>query len=206
MTPGAANAGNQRKNNKILSMVNRRKFLKNFSVAGTALAVPAVITKAAASAPVLHDLASLTLKGKVNNKGRGIPGVAVTDGINVTVTDTTGAYELKSNNTADHVYISIPAGYAFPNERGIAQFYKPITEKKGVFTADFNLEKLEVDDNKHHFVVWADTQMISEKDAAQLKSEAAPDLRDLVKTYPAGSLFHGIGCGDLVWDRFELFE
>jgi len=184
--------------------MQRRNFLKNFGLAGTAVVVPATITKAVAATGKI-DTANLTLKGKVGSNGKGIAGVAVTDGINVTVTDNAGNYELQSNNTAEFVYITVPAGYAIPNEKGIAKFYVPVTQK-GLFKADFNLEKLKTDDSKHNFIVWADPQIRSEKDAEVLKSRSAPDLRDLVKSYATGTLFHGIGCGDLVWDRFELFD
>ena len=47
--------------------------------------------------------------------------------------------------------------------------------------------------------------MISKKDCEQLKAESVPDLQALVKSYPANTLFHGIGCADLVWDKFDLF-
>lgn len=187
--------------------MERRDFLKNFSLAGTALALPNALLKAAPEAVINRKhIGNITLKGKVHNNGNAMAGVAVSDGINITVTNKKGMYELLSNHTCDYVFISVPAGYAFPHEKGIAKFYKSIQATGGMYNADFNLEKLEVDDTKHNFVVWADTQMISEADAAQLKATAAPDLNQLVKSYPSGSLFHGIGCGDLVWDKFELFE
>lgn len=187
--------------------MQRRNFLKNVGLAGAVLTLPSALTGATPIQKELRrDIANLVLKGRVHSNGNGIAGVAVTDGINVVTTDKKGNYELLSNNAAELVYISIPSGYAFSNEKGIARFYMPISQKNGVFKADFNLEKLEVDDTKHHFVVWADTQMISETDAVLLKTQSAPDLRDLVQSYPKGSLFHGIGCGDLVWDRFDLFD
>ncbi|MEI6946411.1 calcineurin-like phosphoesterase family protein [Paraflavisolibacter sp. H34] len=189
-------------------MSDRRSFLKQLGWAGAVLTLPGAVVQAAPApgaktGPV--DLANLRLKGKVTGGGKGLAGVAVTDGWNVTTTDTKGYYELLSNNTAEFVYISLPAGYAFPHEQGVAKFYTPVTGKQGVFTADFSLEKLPVDDRKHQFVVWADPQIISEKDAAQLTAESAPDLASLVQEYPKDALFHGIGCGDLVWDHHELY-
>lgn len=188
-------------------MFNRRNFLKNFGLAGAALTVPAAMVNAAdLRKKQCVDVTNLTLKGRVHSNGKGIAGVAVTDGLNVTSTDRNGNYELLSNNSAEFVYISIPSGYAFPHEKGVAKYYNPIMQKKGIFKSDFSLEKLSVDDRKHNFVVWADPQIISEKDAEQLKTQSAPDLAELVGSYPKGTLFHGVGCGDLVWDRFELFD
>jgi hypothetical protein len=187
--------------------MERRNFLKHLGLTGAAFTVPATLVEAAEIKTAgKRDITSLILKGRVHSNGTGIAGVAITDGLNIVVTDKNGRYELLSNRAAEFVYISIPSGYTFPNEKGIARFYMPVTAKEGVFKNDFNLEKLEVDDTKHYFVVWADTQMISESDAQLLKSESAPDLRDLVQSYGKSALFHGIGCGDLVWDRFELFD
>ena len=185
----------------------RRNFLKNLGWAGAIVAAPAGLPAVVSNANVVkRDIAGLTLRGRVHTNGAGIKGVAVTDGLNTVLTNEKGNYELLSNNAAEFVYISIPSGFAFSNDKGIAKFYAPVTEKNGVFKTNFNLEKLEIDDTRHQFVVWADTQMVSEQDAELLKTQSAPDLRDLVRSYPKGSLFHGIGCGDLVWDRFELFD
>lgn len=187
----------------------RRNFLKNMGLAGMVSMLPSALSNAAPVAPgeELTDLSSIELRGQVRAGGKGIKGVSVTDGTNVCQTDANGNYELLSNRQARFVYISVPSGYKFDNNQGIAVFYKviPVTATSS-FRADFSLEKLKQDDTQHNFVVWADPQIISKKDAELLLTQSAPDLRNLVDSYPKGSLFHGIGCGDLVWDHFELFE
>ncbi len=190
-----------------MQTMQRRSFLKNFGLAGAFLTVPPVLAKAAIT-PLTPKKAldNITLKGRVRSRGIGIAGVAVTDGYNISVTDRSGNYQLLSNKTAEFVYISIPSGYQFTNDKGIARFYVPVSTNKETFGADFDLEKLTTDDSQHCFVVWADTQMISQNDVELLKSQSVPDLRELVAAYPKQTLFHGLGCGDLVWDRFELFE
>jgi C terminal of Calcineurin-like phosphoesterase/N terminal of Calcineurin-like phosphoesterase/Calcineurin-like phosphoesterase len=188
-------------------MLNRRSFLKNLGFTGPLLTMPAALLQAKPFAKRNNtDLSAITLKGKVHSKGKGIAGVSVTDGINITQTDKNGQYELESNATAAFVYISVPSGYAFPEKKGIAAFYRPISKGSGTVNNEFELTKLETDDRKHNFVVWADTQMISKKDVDLLMSQSVPDLQSLVQSYPKGTLFHGIGCGDLVWDHFELFD
>lgn len=188
-------------------MLNRRHFLKNIGFTGSLLTLPSALLHATPFAkPNGVDVSTRTLKGRVHCDGKGIAGVAVTDGINIVQTNKDGQYELLSNATAAFVYISVPAGYAFPEHKGIAAFYRPLAQNGSTLVNDFKLEKLKTDDQKHYFVVWADTQMISKKDVELLMSQSVPDLQELVKSYPKDSLFHGIGCGDLVWDHFELFE
>ncbi|WP_089320038.1 calcineurin-like phosphoesterase C-terminal domain-containing protein [Pontibacter ummariensis] len=185
----------------------RRTFLKSLGLAGVGVTLTPNLLQAQPRKPVRgKDLSIVTLSGKVQANGKGLAGVAVTDGYNVVLTDASGRYELESNATAEFVYISIPRGYDFPNEQRVARFYRRINPDRGRFKADFTLQPLAQDDTRHNFVVWADPQIISEADAAELKTKTAPDLKQLVGSYPKDTLFHGVGCGDLVWDKFELFE
>jgi hypothetical protein len=179
----------------------RRNFLRNITLAGAWLGSP---IPGISATPVHAD--DRLLKGRVHANGKGIPGVPVTDGRNIVATDKNGRYEISSYPDAAFVYISLPAGYAFPTDKGIAAFYAALPQKPGVIINDFALQKLQVNDSRHHFVVWADTQMISKNDCEQLKKESVPDLLALLQSYGNNALFHGIGCGDLVWDKFELFE
>ena len=160
--------------------------------------MPAVLVKAAPSDAATERI----LRGRVLDHEKGIGNVAVTDGYTIVKTDKDGKYELTAHPSAEFVYISVPSGYHIPERRWIADFYRPLGHS---LDNDFKLEKLSVDDLRHNFVVWADTQMISKKDVEQLMSQSVPDLQDLLKSYPKGTLWHGIGCGDLVWDHFELF-
>ncbi|WP_246850330.1 calcineurin-like phosphoesterase C-terminal domain-containing protein [Rufibacter roseolus] len=187
----------------------RRKFLQSLGTLGLGLTLPMGAVQAQAVKKATDqkvDLSAVGIKGKVQAGGKGIPGVVVTDGINLVTTDKSGKYSLESNATAQFVYISVPRGFEIPQEKGVARFYQPIPAGKPSFTADFELQKLTQDDTKHNFVVWADPQMINKKDAEELVNVSAPDLKKLVDGYGKNTLFHGIGCGDLVWDKFELFE
>ena len=187
--------------------MERKDFLKLFGVASTAITLPAITVEAQENVATIPKQDKIVrLDGTVKAKGKGITGVAVTDGTTVVLTDRNGNYSFESDAEADFVYISIPAGYAFPQEKKIARFYERINKQGESFNADFVLEPLQQDDTKHNFIVWADTQMISEKDVELLKKQSVPDLQKLVASYPKDTLFHGIGCGDLVWDKFELFK
>lgn len=185
--------------------MRRSDFLKLFGIAGTGLALPAMSATVQQTGINERLAKTVLLKGRVHTGNKGIAAVAVTDGTTVVLTDHNGNYKFESDAEAEFVYVSIPPGYVFPQERKIAKFYQRINKEAGEFTADFQLEKLAVDDKQHYFVVWADTQMISEEDVRLLKTQSVPDLQQLISSYPKNSLFHGIGCGDLVWDKFELF-
>lgn len=189
-----------------MTLQNRRSFLKilGLSSVGVVLANNVEAAPDVRVSP-LTDVSIITLKGTVKANGKGVGGVAVTDGMNVTVTDAQGKYKLISHGTAEFVYISIPKGYAFTNTKGIVRFYQKINRGKDTFMADFDLQKLSKDDSRHTFIVWADPQIQNAEDAAKLHAESVPDTLALVQQYGKDALIHGIGCGDLVWDKFELF-
>ena len=187
----------------------RRKFLQSLGLVGLGTALPLSTVEAqnkAKAADQPFNLNPITIKGKVHQNGKGLAGVPVTDGYNIVLTDKAGKYTLNTNATAEFVYLTIPRGYDIPHQNGIAKFFKPIAPSTANQTADFALQKLDRDDTNHNFVVWADPQMINKKDTEQLLTESAPDLKNLVAQYPADTLFHAIGCGDLVWDKFELYD
>ncbi|HEY1022361.1 MAG TPA: metallophosphoesterase N-terminal domain-containing protein, partial [Flavisolibacter sp.] len=91
--------------------MQRRNFLKSFGLAGAWLGAPVLVTKAAGK----HNTAKgeRVLSGKVHTGEKAIPGVAVTDGRSVVVTDKNGRYQISSHAEAEFVYISVPAGYVF---------------------------------------------------------------------------------------------
>lgn len=184
----------------------RRNFLKAAGMIGAAIAVPQTTTFASFRRPPVKDLSITVLKGRVSAGGKGIAGVAVTDGINVVRTNKSGNYELISNKTSRFVYLSLPSGYEFPHENSITKFFKTIDHSKGIFSANFELRKLDIPDEKHAFIVWADTQIQNKKDAEWLLSDPVPDLKGVLDSYKGQMPLHGIGCGDLVWDRFNLFD
>ncbi|RYY54255.1 MAG: metallophosphoesterase [Chitinophagaceae bacterium] len=188
-------------------MLNRRNFLRNVGLTGSVLAVPPAIL-ASPGTPATQTPASLEiiLRGRVTGGGQGIAGIAVSDGSSVVATNEKGEYEFPSTVNTEFVFISIPSGYEIPAKDGIPEFYRQLKKPSGTVVNDFELEKLAGDDSKHVLVVWADTQMATKEDAAQLRTKVVPDLKELLGNYPQGTQFVGLGCGDLIWDKFEIFS
>jgi hypothetical protein len=176
--------------------MERRNFLKNIGVMGVAVAAPITIAQGASVQSDNTDLSVITLKGRVTSSRGAIAGIAVTDGLNITVTNANGEYKLLTNKTTRFVYISIPSGYEFPHEKSLAKFFKEIDQTRAEFVANFELKKISKSDDKHTFIVFSDPQIQNEHDAQLLLTHSAPDLKALIDTYPKDALIHGIGCGD----------
>lgn len=152
------------------------------------------------------DLRNISFTGKVHENGQGIAGVAVTDGVNIVLTDHKGHYNLKSNATVHFVYISVPTGYDIPLENKEVKFYVPIKDKaKNKQQIDFKLTKAALDQNKHAFIAWADPQVYFEDELGLLRN-AAKDVQELVKEEFATLPVHGFVCGDVVGDKPSFFQ
>lgn len=181
--------------------MHRRNFLYLSSIIGAGILSGA---DKAYSAIVGGKATKIT--GRVTAKGKALKGVVVSDGFSVVTTDNKGRYEFTANEKAGFVFVSVPAGHEIPTGKdGLAAHYH-LLEPKDAQTIDFSLTPLAKSDDEHNFIVWADPQIKNNEDAQQLLTESAPDTKALVQSYPAGTLWHGIGCGDLIWDEHDLFD
>lgn len=144
--------------------------------------------------------ATFTITGKVHTPDKtGIPNVVVSDGHNVTVTDSNGEYTLGSNELAKFVFISVPSDYKIPHSGNVPKFYKAIKGTKEDITADFQLLKQEKDEN-FVLTVMADPQPQIQADLNRFVAEAIPDFENLTNYYPENTTFIGMSAGDIVWD------
>jgi hypothetical protein len=187
--------------------MQRINFIKALGLAGIGLQLGHGFSAVAGAVQNSNQKNTFLVQGKVTSNGSGVAGVQVTDGFVIVSTDKEGKYVFQGDEAAEFIYITIPSGYEFPAEKGIACFYKKIKETKGApFNADFELKKLHVDDSKHFFIVWADPQIETVEDVAQFHGQSVPDTKDLIANYGSNALFHGIGCGDLIWDYPNLYQ
>lgn len=179
--------------------INRRIFLKQISVIGGGLLL------AGNQVFALGPDKPRKIKGRVVSAGKGIAGVVISDGYNVVMTDKKGKYEFEPNALATNVFVATPAGYAFTNENNIARHYRAMSDPAIAKVVDFDLVKLDKDDNEHQFIIWADPQVKNAKDVEKMMNESVPDVKKFVAAAGSDTLLHGITVGDIVWDEHALF-
>ena len=104
--------------------------------------------------------AKKTITGTVTCGDKGVAGVVVSDGVNVTKTDATGAYALPTKVKDPHcqfVHISIPSGYEVERIGNAPQFYKRVDPKAKKQSFDFKLTK--VDQSVYSVLTIADSHV-----------------------------------------------
>jgi len=156
--------------------------------------------------PAHEGLRHITVEGKICCQEEGIGGILVTDGEFSALTDSNGNYHLLSDSEKTFVYYTLPSGYESPVENGLPVFYKRINnENTDIFVRNFEIIKSEKNQEKHTFIVWADPQVIEEAELDLLK-DVVSDVKESVSGMDPSSSIHGISCGDMVFDRLNLFD
>jgi predicted phosphodiesterase len=182
--------------------MERRNFLRNIGLLTAVAAVP--VGNVFANRSSLF--AGNAISGTVTSNGKGIANVVVSDGYNLVLTDKNGRYNFEAHYNAEFVFVSTPAGHEFDAVNGIANFYKKIDKSNSKQTLDFALSKLKQADDKHAFIIWGDTQIQSKEDAELLKTISVPDTKAVAASLASNVPVHAIAVGDLVFDKFDLFE
>jgi hypothetical protein len=154
--------------------------------------------------PVVSSGQTQTIHGYIYDKtsGKGLPGIVVSDGYTVMVTDQKGAYSFTKHPSAAFVFFSTPAGYKIAHDGGVPVFYTRL-EKDTAY--NFYLEKEAVSDKKHLLVVAADPQPMTNEDGEKWMSFARKHFRPVLDKYK-GVPALGIMCGDIVGDNHALYE
>ena len=98
------------------------------------------------------------VRGRVTCDGKGVSGVVVSDGVNVTVTGGSGRYRLRSDKENGYVFISVPSGYEVGRRGIIPDFFRPVDTAQ-VSVADFVLYK--TDQSVFNAMPWTRTSRSS---------------------------------------------
>ncbi|NNF39607.1 MAG: hypothetical protein HKN71_13130 [Gemmatimonadetes bacterium] len=193
-------------------MPSRRSFLRTLgAVASTAiltpervLADPYRILRRPPSARIVR------VRGVVRAQGRGLSGVAVSDGFDVVATQSDGTFELVTRADREFVALSVPRGHELPSARngtaghGTARHFRRIVAgSRGEAEAVFDLAPLEGADENHTALFLPDVQTEDRYEMDRFQAETAPDLEATVADL-GGEVF-GVSVGDIMYDDLTLY-
>ncbi len=141
-----------------------------------------------------------TVTGTVACEGKGVAGVAVSDGHSVVVTDSKGRFRIEIAPESRFVFISTPSGHISPS-RGTGCWWQRIEAKKKVY--DFTLERNPKDDTRHNLIVIADPQISDAEEFSGLR-ENAEYVRQCAEKV-SGDYTFGLCLGDIVGWNHKLY-
>jgi hypothetical protein len=169
---------------------------------GTESMVIGTLTINVIAGTTIPDKPGMTVKGIVFCDGEGVPGVVVSDGYEVTVTDGDGIYYLPSAKQNKFVFISIPGNYEVATSDNIPQFFKRLAGGTTVEQHDFSL--VQSDNSKHVVIPMADWHLANRNDdLTQFSTGFLPDVNATIAGYTsAGTKVYGVPLGDMTWDLY----
>ncbi len=143
--------------------------------------------------------------------GKGIEGVAVTDGYTFTLTDKNGVYQMVADTNALSVYYTTPAEYEINQDStGIPVFYstEPLDFTK-VNRNDFQLKKLPAVEEDFTLIVVGDPQVKELAHVERYINETVKDIRTTVNAGMADGTIknvYAITLGDVTFDSIDLWD
>ena len=147
--------------------------------------------------------AAHNVEGTITCDGQGVPGVAVSDGYEIVLTDADGHYAMTSAKKNGYVFYTLPGGYEPEMTDGfMPQFWAPLESHDTEVheTHDFTLRR--VDNDRHIMIFGADSHLARRNsDRAYFKKGFIANLKD--EAQQAGDTpIYSILLGDLTWDVF----
>ena len=150
------------------------------------------------------DPQEATVYGKVSALGKGVEGVVVSDGYEVTATDENGIYRLNSQKKHGYVFISLPSGYEALSDGVLPIIHSQLTQPASVpERSDFALVPVEGQDNAT-LLMMGDIHLARRSNTND-RNQFADFVTD-INAFAAGvpGPVYGVTLGDMTWDLYWI--
>lgn len=145
--------------------------------------------------------AGTTIYGVVSSEEGVMKGVVVSDGIEVTTTDESGIYQLKSGKKWGYVFISVPSNYEVPSKGVLPLFYQMLKgNAETTERMDFTLNKVSGQDSYKVFML-GDMHLANRTNDSQQFMEFTSDLNSY-RNLHQNEKTYAIALGDMTWDLY----
>lgn len=178
------------------------RFLKIFFSAVAAVIFAAACGKENAGGDKPGPGGEGSVYGQVTCSKQPVPGVLVSDGIDITVTDAEGMYYLNSAKRHGYVFVIIPSGYTVDRGYGnVPQFFKHTTENPSTpERLDFRLIA-DGDQTNHRMLVFGDMHLMNRNDDLVQFGFVLDEINRYTSDHPMEKIY-GLTLGDMTWDIF----
>lgn len=143
------------------------------------------------------------ISGRITCKGKGLKGVAVSDGYNIVVTDSTGRYEMNSGKQLGLVYYSIPGGYQPEMKDGFRpQFWASLRSADSLVNEVHDFALRRVKNQRFRMAIGTDSHLANRAgDIQQFNDMFVASLRRETKKAKKVPVYSML-LGDITWDRY----
>lgn len=140
-----------------------------------------------------------TVYGIITCDGKGVPGVLVSDGVDIVKTDADGIYQLPSQKRWQYVFIIIPSGYEVPFQGILPEFHAALSADSSTpERKDFELIKS--DNDNFTLFVCGDMHLAKRNNDLQQFASVATTLKEAMSK--ASGKTYCLTLGDMTWDLY----
>lgn len=142
------------------------------------------------------------LYGMVTANGEGVPNVVVSDGIDVTITDDKGIYQLVSSKKLGYVFVSIPSGYEAPSVGVLPTIHHKVRgDINTLERIDFRLNKLNKSQDNFTLLTFGDMHLANRTGDLEQFKAFTKEVSDLVRS-SGDKLIYAVTLGDMTWEIY----
>ena len=145
------------------------------------------------------------VKGHVTCEGRPVPGVQVSDGRQIVLTDARGHYAMKTDKADSIVFITTPSGYIAKMTDAVRPgFWQLLTKAPGTSEVH-NFELLPQNQDRYSIIFITDCHFANDPardPLGRFKSTALPVIRREAQAASAKGAVYSVNLGDFAHDRF----
>ena len=154
------------------------------------------------------------LVGLITNSetGKGIAGVAVSDGYTITTTDKNGVYQFVGNPLTRVVYYTTPAEYKInlDEQTKLPSFYKNCKfDSEAINRNDFTLTPMDRVEDELTLLVISDPQCKVDRHVRRFVTESIPDMQQTLNEGIESGIYknvYALVLGDLVYDYLDQWD
>ncbi len=140
--------------------------------------------------------------------GKGIEGIAVSDGYSYTKTDKHGVYQMAANPKCRVISYVTPSEFKMAqNADGSPTFFAYRDKSKKLDRHDFSLEKMASPEKEFTLFALSDPQCQTDFHVSRFLKEAVPSIEKSANEEIAGGMsVYGVGLGDIIYDNLSIWE
>lgn len=144
--------------------------------------------------------------------GKGIEGVAVSDGYTITTTDKNGVYQFVGNPLTRVVYYTTPAEYeiTLDEQTRLPLFYRHCKFNPDTLNRnDFTLTPMDRVEDELTLVVISDPQCKNDRHVKRFRTESIPDMQRTINAGVESGKYknvYALVLGDLVYDYLDQWD
>jgi len=130
-----------------------------------------------------------------------VAGVAVSDGYEVTTTDSRGVYELNSEKKNGYVFVSVPSGYKVVT-KGVQPIFWKTTSARANKAERIDFELFDDGDQTDHtMLVFGDMHLAARTNDHNQFANFCSDVNEYIAANKNDKIY-GLTLGDMTWDRY----